>query len=53
MITIINYIRQMFCKHDFLIEEGHVKSDGFLKSGTKVYMRCKKCGWHTKHWKYV
>lgn len=52
MITIINYIRQIFCKHDFTIEEGYVDGGGILKSGTVVYMRCKKCGWHTKHWKF-
>ena len=49
----IHYIRQCFCKHDFLIEEGRVSSDGFSKQGIKVYMRCRKCGYHTKHWKFV
>ena len=51
MRFIVNYIRQVFCKHDWLIEEKFTDSN--LKRGTKVYMRCKKCGYHQKHWKYV
>ena len=56
MRTIINYIRQIFCKHDFIVNEGYCESNnditGWVCKGTKVYMRCKKCGWHTSHWKF-
>ena len=56
MITIVNYIRQMFCKHDWNIEEERVNHNGWDGSGgsaTKVYMRCKKCGYHAKHCKFI
>ena len=55
MRTLIEYIRQIFCKHDYLIEEKIVEyedSFGGYKKGYKVYMRCKKCGYHHSHWKY-
>ena len=52
MRTIVNYIRQIFCKHDWITEENYVRDD-MRGDGTKIYMRCKKCGYHTKHWKYV
>lgn len=51
MRAIINYIRQVFCKHDFVVEEQY--TDFEVKSGTRVYMRCKKCGYHTSHWKFI
>ena len=52
MRWIINYIKELFfCKHDFLVEEEHVTEAH--REGTKVYMRCKKCGYHKKHWKYI
>ena len=53
MAWLVNYIRQCFCKHDFLVEEGYVTSDEWSKEGRVVYMRCKKCGYHQKHWKFV
>jgi hypothetical protein len=45
------YFRQVFCNHDWHVEEGFV--DVGFKVGEKVYMRCKKCGHHHSHWKYV
>lgn len=51
MRTIVNYFRQVFCKHDWLIEEGRV--DSYMRIGAKVYMRCKKCGYHQSHWKFI
>lgn len=55
MRRIINYIRQCFCSHDWLIEDRYIEIfdefDNWQKKGTKVYMRCKKCGYHQKHWK--
>jgi len=53
MRWLINYIRSCFCKHDWHIEQIYVKeADDFgYRNGYKVYMRCKKCGYHKKHWK--
>ena len=56
MKWLINYLRQTFCKHDFEYEDHHVTvNDSFLgtKQGIKVYMRCKKCGYHSNHWKHL
>jgi rubredoxin len=52
MRTIIWYLRSMFCKHEFSIEEGYLDS-GICGQGTRIYMRCKKCGFHMKHWKFI
>ena len=52
MRTIVNYIRQIFCKHDFEIEDTFVTTD-YGRQGKKRYLYCKKCGYHTKHWKHV
>lgn len=51
MRTLVNYIRQMFCKHDWQIEESFCKSG--YHSDYRVYMRCKKCSYHKKHWKFL
>lgn len=51
MRWIVNYFRQTFCNHKWLIEEATVGH--FDGTGTKVYMRCKKCGYHKKHWKFI
>jgi len=55
MRYIINYFRQVFCKHDFLVEEGTVRHHELEGGGTaqKIYMRCKKCGYYKKHWKFI
>jgi len=52
MRWVVNYIRQVFCKHDFLTEDVYVSTD-YGVSGTKVYMRCKNCGYNTNHWKHI
>ena len=49
MRWLVNYLRQIFCQHDWYIEEWRMKTD--FRQGQKVYMRCKKCGYHTRHWK--
>jgi len=55
MRGLINYFRQAFCKHDWIVEEVIVNEhQGIFNTRTntiRVYMRCKKCGYHTKHWK--
>jgi hypothetical protein len=55
MRRIVNYFRQTFCKHDWIIEEKIIKLEGLLydKNSERVYMRCKKCGYHQKHWKFI
>ena len=55
MRYLINYIREAFCKHDWLVEETKnctVETPVRDKTGTKVYMRCRRCGYHQKHWKH-
>lgn len=56
MITIINYIRSLFCKHDFEYEERNFKKyDLFgevVRNGIKASMLCKKCGYHKSFWKF-
>lgn len=56
MRTIINYIRQVFCAHDFKFEEGWMQSRGefgkIVKSCKKISRTCQKCGWHKSYWKY-
>ena len=50
MRTIIQYIRSMFCKHEFDYYETHKIVD--LKYGLRVSRTCTKCGWHKSYWKY-
>jgi len=52
MRYLINYLRQAFCKHDFEYHEKEGVTD-YKGVGTKVYMRCKKCGYHQNHWKFL
>lgn len=54
MRWLANYLRQVFCKHDWHIEEidcEYRNEWGGYKEGEKVYMRCKKCGYNQNHWK--
>lgn len=54
MRRLINYIRQCFCNHEWVIEEHpYRKMDGdvIIKTTSNVYMRCKKCCYHQKHHK--
>jgi len=61
---LMNYIRQCRCQHEFEIETfdvyapplgGWLRSDKQKRQGIKtnelVYTRCKKCGYHTSHYK--
>lgn len=52
MRTIVNYIRQSFCKHNFEREDVYVTTDNG-KKGYRRYLYCPKCGYHTRHWKHV
>lgn len=54
MRTIINYIKTLLCKHDWLISEGFVTKEkyGYSAAGIRVSMCCKKCGYHKSFWKY-
>lgn len=56
MRFLANYIRQVFCNHLYEVEEvyaTHYDDDGrIIQQGDRVYMRCKKCGYYSKHWKH-
>lgn len=51
MRWIVNYFRQVFCKHDFHFEEGLVRRldewGDIRYVGMSVYKRCKKCGYES------
>lgn len=48
-----NYIRQAFCKHEWVFSEFFFEweTEFRTRNGDKVYMRCNKCGYHQIHWK--
>ena len=55
MIYLINYIRQAFCKHEFVYEENYYETSddmGGSRNGYKVNRTCKKCGWYKRYWKF-
>ena len=53
MRTLINYIRQCFCKHDLIREEGIGIVDRKNEIvNRRVYVRCRKCSYHREFWKY-
>lgn len=52
MIRLIIYIRKVFCKHDYVVEQTYVE-DSNGNRGDKAYLFCKKCGYHSNHWKFI
>jgi hypothetical protein len=55
MRWLINYLLECFCIHDFEITEQKFDIKDYyagISNNTRVYMRCKKCGYHKKHWKF-
>lgn len=54
MTYIVEKFRQWFCKHELKYEEKYVEYEGLMgsHSGTKVYVQCKKCGYHKSYWKW-
>jgi len=54
MRWLIEYIRSLFCKHDFEYEniEASSSSDFHFREGVKVSRTCRKCGYHKSYWKY-
>lgn len=54
MRNIINYIRSLFCKHEFTFEEDYYtfKNEYKTRDGMKISQLCKKCGYHKSFWKY-
>jgi len=51
----INYIRQLFCIHEFVYEEqycNHSDDLGGSRRGLKVNRTCNKCGWFKRYWKF-
>ena len=56
MIWLMNYFRQVFCKHEYTYDETEVTvtTSGYgKKQGLKISMLCKKCGYHRNTWKYI
>lgn len=55
MRTLINYIRQCFCKHELEFEYTSVRqydySLGFYNR-TKTSQTCKKCGYHKSYYEF-
>lgn len=52
MRTIINYIRSMFCQHEWeLIFNAYIERDFGNTYMVKTY-RCKKCGYSKKYKNY-
>jgi hypothetical protein len=54
MRWLINYFREMFCKHDFVYAEefSSRKSEFGNRNGVRVSATCKKCGYHKSYWKF-
>ncbi len=55
MRWLINYFRQVFCKHEFEFEESYYTKymDGEIsRQGTKLFTLCRKCGYHKTRWKF-
>jgi uncharacterized OB-fold protein len=54
MRTIVNYFKQVFCKHNWIISESKSITHFYGSGDAKiVYMRCDKCGYHKHHNKYL
>ena len=55
MKEIINYLRQCLCKHDWDIKEKYMRTEKLTydRNSERIYMRCKKCGYHPKHWEKI
>ena len=62
MRTLINWLRQVFCKHDWLVEEKNFRVQymhpfdfqpvGDYSDQTRVSLTCKKCQWHKYYKKW-
>jgi hypothetical protein len=55
MRSIVNYFRQVFCKHEWEREECKTEwRDGLgsHKKGLKVSATCVKCCYHKSYWKF-
>ncbi len=57
MRWLVNYIRSVFCKHDWEREDfifrvtRNILGDESGREGARVSATCKKCGWHRSYWK--
>ncbi len=56
MRKLANYIKQCFCKHEFIVQELIKERNKIIAECREytlrqqyVYMRCNKCGYHTGH----
>lgn len=51
MRWLVNYFRQVFCKHEFKKEESFVDTE--VRKGIKISLYCPKCGYHKSFWKFL
>jgi hypothetical protein len=51
MIWLVNYLRRAFCKHEFTFSELWCQ-ESYGRTGTKINMLCKKCGYTRNKWKF-
>jgi RNase P subunit RPR2 len=55
MRALVNYLRQVFCAHDWLKEEDMytMRYEGkVIDRNTRVSLTCNKCGYHRKYMKF-
>lgn len=53
MRWLANYLRQVFCRHEFHVIYGEgesVRASGATKQGPMIAKTCRKCGYHTSGW---
>lgn len=53
MRWLVWYVRSLFCKHDWDIEEQVCDKDLYYKNRIRVSVTCNKCGWHRSYWKFL
>lgn len=55
MISFMLYMRRVFCRHIWKVEESQVVVEDkgkVVERTTVVYMRCDLCGYHQRHKKF-
>lgn len=55
MRWLANYLRQVFCKHEWESEERLAENSYMLLGRTiepKIHLHCKKCHWQRNFWKW-
>lgn len=55
MRTLVNYFRQVFCKHAWNFEECTTREflEGrLIRTGQRVTATCQKCAYYKSYWKF-